>query len=93
MMLKFTNEIANAGNVLHKYYGEGSLSKAFFGFAIEPVKNISVGANLNYLFGMLNKNSETFFLTAPGFYNNQKFESLRLSDFSLSLGNPGNLPA
>jgi hypothetical protein len=90
--VEVTNEVTNAGTVLHKYYGEGSLSKAFIGLAIEPVKNISVGANLNYLFGMLNRNSETFFLTAPGFYNSQKFESLRLRDFSLSFGAQATIP-
>ncbi len=85
-------EVPNAGNILQKYYGEGSLSKAFFGLAIEPVKNISVGANLNYMFGLLNRNSETFFLDSPGLYNSQKFESLRLRDFSFSLGAQATIP-
>ena len=90
--VEVTSEVTNAGTILQKYYGEGSLSKAFFGLAIEPVKNISVGANLNYMFGMLNRNSETFFLTAPGFYDSQKFESLRLRDFSFSLGAQATIP-
>ncbi len=85
-------EVPNAGNILQKYYGEGSLSKAFFGLAIEPVKNISVGANLNYMFGLLNRNSEIFFLDSPGLYNSQKFESLRLRDFSFSLGAQATIP-
>jgi hypothetical protein len=90
--VEVTSEVTNAGTILQKYYGEGSLSKAFLGLAIEPVKNISVGANLNYMFGMLNRNSETFFLTAPGFYDSQKFESLRLRDFSFSFGAQATIP-
>jgi hypothetical protein len=90
--VEVTDEVPNSGNILNRYYGEGSLSKAFLGFAIEPVKNISVGANINYLFGMLNRNSETYFLNAPNFYNNQKFESIRLRDFNLTWGAQATIP-
>ncbi len=90
--VEVTDQIPNAGNVLSRYYGEGSLSRAFLGFAVEPVKHISLGANLNYLFGMLNRNSETFFLSFSDFYNNQKFESLRLRDFNFNLGLQATLP-
>jgi hypothetical protein len=85
-------EVPNAGNVINRYFGEGSLSKAYIGFGAEPVKNISVGANINYLFGMLNRNSETIFLSGGNFYNNQKNESLRLRDFSLSFGAQALIP-
>ncbi len=78
--------IENTGNILNRYSGEGSLSKAYLGFGLEPFKNFSVGANFNYLFGMLNRNSETIFPVGSRFYNNHKFESLRLRDFSVTLG-------
>jgi hypothetical protein len=85
-------EITNAGNIINRYYGEGSLSKAYAGFAVEPFKNFSFGVNLNYLFGMLNRNSETYFPSIGSFYNNQKFESLRLRDFSLTFGTQATIP-
>ena len=85
-------EVPNAGNIINRYFGEGSLSKAYIGIAIDPFKNFSIGANLNYMFGMLNRNSETYFLNSPSFYNNHKFESLRLRDFSLTLGTQATIP-
>jgi hypothetical protein len=90
--VKINENIDNTGDVLHSYFGVGSLSKAFFGLAIEPVKNISVGANLNYLFGTLNRNSEIYFLSSTDFYNIQKYERIRLRDFGLSLGVQASLP-
>ncbi|NLB92280.1 MAG: hypothetical protein GX792_02535 [Bacteroidales bacterium] len=86
------DKIENAGDVIYRYSGEGSLSRAYLGFAVEPVKNFSVGANFNYLFGLLNRNSETFFLESSDFYNNFKYESMRLRDFSIGLGIQATLP-
>ncbi len=85
-------EVTNAGNILNRYYGEGSLSKAYLGFGIEPFENFSIGTNINYLFGMLNRNSQTYFLSGGNFYDNQKYESLRLRDFSLSFGTQATIP-
>src|SRR5690554_1523631 len=90
--VEIQEEISTAGNILHRYYGEGSLSKAYLGLAVDPIKNFSIGANLNYLFGMLHRNSEVYFPTAGNFYQNQKFESLRLRDFSLSFGAQATIP-
>jgi hypothetical protein len=90
--VQITDEVENAGGVLFNYYGEGSLSKAFWGLAVEPVKNISIGANINYMFGMLNRNAETYFLDNTDLYNNQKFETLRLRDFNLGLGVQATIP-
>lgn len=86
------DKIANAGDIVYRYSGEGSLSRAYLGLAVQPIENISVGANLNYLFGMLNRSSETFFLQSEDFYNNFKYESMRLRDFSLGLGIQATLP-
>lgn len=84
--------IENTGDVLSQYYGEGSLSKAYIGFAIEPVENIAVGANLNYLFGSLNRNAEIYFLGAYDFYSIQKYEKIRLNDFGMNFGLQATLP-
>ena len=84
--------IENTGAVLSQYFGEGSLSKAYIGFAIEPAKNISLGANLNYLFGSLNRNAEVYFLEASDFYSIQKYEKIRLNDFGLNFGLQATIP-
>ncbi|HKJ80215.1 MAG TPA: hypothetical protein VKA10_11800, partial [Prolixibacteraceae bacterium] len=63
------NETVDANNVLYKYYGEGSLSRAYLGLAIEPVKNISIGANLNYMFGTLDRITKWYFLNTSDYFN------------------------
>ncbi len=60
--------------------------------AVEPWENISLGANLNYMFGTLNRNAEVFFMEAADFYDIQKYESIRLRDFNLNFGAQATLP-
>ncbi len=85
-------EIENTGYVTTTYYGAGTISNAYFGLAYMPFKNFSVGANLNYYFGMLNRNSEVVFLSSSGFYNIQQYKSLRVSDFSFDFGLQKTIP-
>ncbi|WP_163324907.1 hypothetical protein [Draconibacterium mangrovi] len=86
-----TADIENVGNVYNTYYGAGTISNAKWGLAIEPIKNISVGANLNYRFGQLNRNTEVTFAD-PTFYNVQRYSTVRIRDFGLDLGVQATLP-
>lgn len=90
--LQLNQTLQYSGDVQTNYFGEGSLSRAFFGLAAEPVKNISVGANLNYLFGTLNRNAEVFFLSASDFYNIRKYEKIRIRDFGMDFGVQATIP-
>lgn len=85
------SNIDNVGDVYTTYYGAGTISNAKWGLAIQPVKNISVGANLNYRFGQLDRNTEVLFAD-PSFYSVQRFSSLRIRDFGLDLGVQATLP-
>ena len=85
-------EIDNAGAILTRYSGSGTVSNAYFGLAIEPFENVSIGANLNYLFGKLNKNAEVFFLEASDFYGIQQYDDFRLRDFGLDFGAQVTVP-
>jgi hypothetical protein len=84
--------LENTGNFFTRYYGDGSLSRAYIGTAIEPIKNISLGANLNYLFGTLTHNAELYFLDASDFYNAQKYERIRIRQFGFDFGLQATLP-
>jgi hypothetical protein len=86
------NEIENVGRVLTKYSGSGTVSNVYIGIAVEPFKNVSIGANLNYLFGKLNKNAEVYFLDSPDFYSVQKYANFRIRDFGLDFGVQVKLP-
>jgi hypothetical protein len=85
-------DIENTGPVNTTYYGAGTISNAFWGLAIQPFKFLSVGANLNYYFGMLNRNTEIVFSGASDFYNMQQYKSLRVNDFSFDFGAQATIP-
>ena len=67
------------------YSGNGTTSKAFFGVAITPVKGLSIGANMNYIFGKLSKNT-TMEFADPTVFSTLKTENTRLRDFTLTYG-------
>lgn len=77
--------LTGVGNVYHSYQGEGSTSKAFFGASVSPFKGLSIGANLNYIFGRLNQNTTIAFDAADLFFIS-KTEGTRLRDFTLTYG-------
>lgn len=85
------DEIDNVGSVYTNYNGSGSISKAFFGIAVEPIKNVSLGVNINYMFGQLSRNSEVSFSNSA-FYNVQRYSVLRMRDFGLDFGLQATLP-
>ncbi len=81
----FSEALTGVGNVYQSYKGEGTTSKAFFGAAVSPVKGLSVGANLNYIFGRLNQNTVVAF-DDPNLFYISKTEGTRLRDFTLTYG-------
>lgn len=85
-------ELENVGSVRTNYFGAGTISKAFFGMAYEPFRFLSVGANIYYSFGMLNRNSEVYFSDASSYYQIQQYKNLRVNDFSLNFGVQGTIP-
>ena len=85
-------DIENTGAVRTTYYGAGTISNAYLGLAVQPFKFLSVGANLNYFFGMLNRNAEVVFSGASDFYNMQQYKSLRVNDFSFDFGAQATVP-
>ena len=85
-------DIENTGPVTTTYYGAGTISNAFLGLSVQPFKFLSVGANLNYFFGMLNRNAEVVFSGAADFYNMQQYKSLRVNDFSFDFGAQATIP-
>ena len=81
----FSENLPDIGTAYHSYKGEGTTSKAFFGVGVSPLKGLSIGANLNYIFGRLSQNTVVGFDDADLFYIS-KSEGTRLRDFTLSYG-------
>lgn len=86
------DSIPLSGNVDYMYYGEGSLSRAFLGLAVEPFKNVSVGANLYYFFGTLSRSSTVGFPNNTEMYSIRKNDVIRLRDFGMNFGIQATLP-
>ena len=83
--VQYHENVGGIGDIFHSYQGEGTTSKAFFGLAVSPFKGLSLGANLNYIFGRLNQNSTVSFNNADLFYL-IKTEGTRLRDFRMTYG-------
>lgn len=89
--IEVNEDIENSGAARTIYYGTGTISDAYWGLAIQPHKNISVGMNLNYRFGKVSKNSELTFSSAD-FYLLQRYSQTRISDFGLEFGAQAIVP-
>jgi len=85
------DDLENTGAYNTRYFGEGTISDAYMGLAIEPIKNISLGINVNYRFGNLIRNSELGFAD-PTMYLLQRYSRLRIRDFGIELGAQVTLP-
>lgn len=81
----FAESIDDDNSAYHSYNGDGTTSKAFFGASVKLFEGLSVGANLNYLFGRLNQNTNILFDNSDLFYIS-KTEGTRLRDFTLTYG-------
>ena len=90
--IRIMNYLENTGNYYIQYYGDGTLTRSYIGFAYELFKNVSVGANLNYLFGKLTHNAGLVFLDADDFYNIQKYEYIKVNQFGFDFGLQATVP-
>ena len=79
------DSVSGIGNTSQRYFGEGTTSKAYFGASVRPFKGLSIGANLNYIFGRLSKNT-VFQFADPTSFSYLKNRRYRLRDFTLTYG-------
>lgn len=89
--IQYQENLPGIGKVFHNYQGEGSTSKAFFGVGFSPIKRLSLGANLNYIFGRLSQNTAVSFANDDLFYLYET-EGSRLRDFKLTYGLQYDIP-
>lgn len=73
------------------YRGNGNISEAYLGVAVDPIKNFSLGVNLGYLFGSLAYNRSVDFKSS-GALNPYTLETLALKGIHLTLGTQGIIP-
>ncbi len=78
--------LTNIGNMVSVYKGYGGINKAYFGSAFSPVKNLSVGVNMSYIFGNIVKERATTFPDSAYYINTMIKSTVRLSKVNFDFG-------
>jgi len=78
--------VTDIGKMVSVYKGSGGLNKAYIGSAFSPVKNLSVGINMSYLFGNIVKERALTFPDSGNYANTMVKSSARLSKLNYDLG-------
>ncbi|MEI6061620.1 MAG: hypothetical protein WCR72_12990 [Bacteroidota bacterium] len=78
--------VPNVGKMVTAYKGSGGLNKAYFGSAFSPVKNLSVGVNMAYIFGNIVKQRATTFPDSGTFANTMVKSTARLNKINFDMG-------
>ena len=67
------------------YFGDGGLSKIYFGGAYELINGLSIGANASYLFGGLNRRKQLVF-DDNSFINSRSNSKINLKGYYYEIG-------
>jgi long-subunit fatty acid transport protein len=78
--------LSNIGKVESIYKGNGGLNKAYIGSAFSPVKNLSIGINMSYIFGNIIKERALTFPDSGAYTNTMVRSSARLNKMNFDLG-------
>lgn len=77
---------SEVGKYRETYAADGGLNKASLGIAYVPIKNLSFGANFEYIFGNYYKASTTSFPDSLYMYSSRVENNYHVRAFNLSLG-------
>lgn len=78
--------IDNIGRLVSVYSGYGGLNKTYIGSAFSPVKNLSVGVNMAYIFGNIVKQRAMTFPDSGTFANTMVRSTARLNKINFDMG-------
>jgi hypothetical protein len=78
--------IPEIGNTVGVYSGNGGLNKAYFGNGFSVIKNLSIGINLNYIFGNIVKQRAITFPDSVTYANTMVKSSAKLNKVNFDFG-------
>jgi len=78
--------VEDIGKLVSVYNGYGGLNKAYFGSGFSPIKNLSIGINMAYLFGNIVKERALTFPDSAYFFNTMVRSTARLSKVNFDFG-------
>jgi len=83
-----TKEVASIGNLVHekRTLGEGGINKAYLGYGVAPIKGLSVGANVGFLFGNLYDITSVRFLSDLDAYPTESKETRNIRGVTVDYG-------
>lgn len=78
--------VAGVGSTLQQYEGNGSLNRFYFGNGFKLHRDLSVGANVSFLFGTLNNVKSVYFNDVAYVFNTRITNSMIINDFNFEAG-------
>lgn len=81
-----TKTLVDESISLNELTGTGNLTQAYFGAAVKPVANLSVGANISYMFGNLRNISKQSFGGSTGALYHGDYREMRISTVLYDFG-------
>ncbi|MBK7173198.1 MAG: hypothetical protein IPH84_08185 [Bacteroidales bacterium] len=78
--------LSGFGKVEYSYSGNGGLNRAYIGNAFQPFKNLSVGVNLSYIFGTLDKERSVSFPDSTYIFGSKLINSTIVRNLHLEFG-------
>lgn len=81
--------LAEVGELVKRYEGEGDITQLKFGLGYELFKNFSIGAEMHYYFGYIDRTLNVdiiSYLGDEGYYNTYRSQSMDYSKMSFGAG-------
>lgn len=78
--------LSSIGTIKHQHSGKGGITQLYLGNAIQPFKNLSVGANISYLFGSVEHHTDIIFPAGTNYFDTYKLNSMIVRDLVYSVG-------
>ncbi|MDR2126889.1 MAG: hypothetical protein LBP63_08680 [Prevotellaceae bacterium] len=79
-------EINKYGDIKYTYSGEGGINQVHWGAGYRLLPKLSIGINMHYYFGSINRYYSTEFLTTAGFGNIYSESRTRISKIGFTFG-------
>jgi hypothetical protein len=76
----------NVGTVYRVYSGAGGINRLFWGNAFQPFRNFSIGLNISYLFGSMERVATVYFLDSANAMNFREAYYVTMNDLSYNFG-------
>jgi len=80
------NVATDAGNVTYKYEGQGGINQFYIGQAFKINENLSVGVNVSYLFGFIDRIQSVYFPDSLYTFNIKEIKSTNIGVFNFNFG-------